>query len=55
MTDTTRDFIEAGRPFKAIWSVREQQYVITDAAGYVHAKCDDDQDAAEAIADKLND
>lgn len=55
MTDATREFIEAGRPFKAMWSVRHQQYVVADVTGYVHAKCDDDQDAAEAIADKLND
>lgn len=54
MKDATRDFIEQGKPFKSFWSVREGQYVIADSTGYVHAKCDDDQDAAEAIADKLN-
>lgn len=55
LTDTTFDFIQQGCPFKAVWSVREAQWVICDASGYIHAKCDDDQDAAEAIAEKLND
>lgn len=54
MTAATRDFIEQGRPFKAVWSTAKQQYVVVDVTGYAQARCDDDQDAAEAIADALN-
>jgi len=52
MSDATKDFCEACAPFRTVRIGNE--FVVRDCAGYSVATTDD-EDAAAAIADVLND